>query len=380
MRSSPAFLLTFLLAACEIGGDAPTNDTLEPPDEQDTDTDSDADSDTDSDADSDADADADADSDADSDADTDTSAYDRCFADIAAQTHEPAPDYTQFDPTIAEHCQGTNHQDITGVERVVFLGDSVTVGTPPTAQEEFYRNILALALAERFGLDEPDWIWQGYDPFNGTTWYQDSGDFSLCAEWGARADDLMRDDDQVERCLPESERDKVTLVVMTVGGNDLNSLTEGFMEDESIESLWAETEEFMGLVRDTVEWIKEPERFPNGVHVILTNLYEFTDATGDVTACPLAELAGYGEAVTDPELAWMVVHAMEEFMSIAVDTDTDMLFLLETFCGHGFNYDDASGRCYRGDDAELWFDMTCIHPNAIGHAKIAEMFEAVVDE
>ena len=67
-------------------------------------------------------------------------------------------------------------------------------------------------------------------------------------------------------------------------------------------------------------------------------------------------------------------------MSIAVDTGTDMLILLETFCGHGFNYDDPDGRCYRGPDAELWFDLTCIHPNPIGHAVIADMFFNVVQE
>ena len=45
-----------------------------------------------------------------------------------------------------------------------------------------------------------------------------------------------------------------------------------------------------------------------------------------------------------------------------------MLFLLATVYGHGFNYEDASGRCYPGEDAELWLDMTCIHPSAAGHA------------
>ncbi len=190
----------------------------------------------------------------------------------------------------------------------------------------------------------------------------------------------MRDDDQVERCLPEDERDKTTLVVMTIGGNDLNALTEGFMAKEPVEDLWTETEEFMALVRDTMEWIKEPGRFPNGVYVIFTNLYEFTDATGDVTSCPAAELAGYTDAVTDPALEEMVIWSMEEFMSISVDTGTDMLFLLETFCGHGFNYDDPDGRCYRGADAELWFDLTCIHPNTTGHEVISDMFLSVVDE
>jgi lysophospholipase L1-like esterase len=380
MSKLPSLLLGVVLTACQQGEAPIYGDTHDRPGDQDVDSDADADSDTDADADADGDADADADADGDADTDTAADDYERCFSEIAAQAHEPAPDYAQFGPTIAQHCYGTDHQDIRGVERVVFLGDSVTVGSPPTGQDAFYRNLLALALADRFGIEEPDWVWQGYDPFSGTTWSQDSGAFASCAEWGARADDLMEDDDQVERCLPESERDKTTLVVMTIGGNDLSKLTEGFMEDESIESLWAETEAFMALVRQSVEWIKAPGRFPNGVHVIFTNLFEFTDGTGDVTACPMAGLAGFGEAVTDPELAWMVVYAMEEFMSIAVDTDSDMLFLLETFCGHGFNYEDAGGRCYRGAEAELWFDMTCIHPNELGHAEIAEMFEAVVEE
>jgi len=71
---------------------------------------------------------------------------------------------------------------------------------------------------------------------------------------------------------------------------------------------------------------------------------------------------------------------MEEFMSIAVDTRTDMLFLLESFCGHGYNHDNPNSRCYRGPDAELWFDLTCIHPNPTGHRAIADMMMSVVRE
>ncbi len=316
----------------------------------------------------------------DDDSGDEPSAFELCFSEFSPDPSEPGPDYDQFAPTIGSHCNGTDHQAITGVERVVFLGDSVTVGSPPTYDWEYYRNLLASDLADQFGIEAPGYLWQTVDPFNGVVWQQESGDFACCAKWGARADDLMQDNDQVLDCLPESERDKVTLVVMTIGGNDLASLTEGFMEGQSIEALWNETWAFMGLVRDTVEWITAPGRFPNGVYVITTNLYEFTDATGDVTSCPTAGLAGFGEAVTDPALAEMVVWAMEEFMSIAVDTNTDMLFLLETFCGHGFNHEDPAGRCYRGPDAELWFDLTCIHPNPLGHAAIADMFSSVVQE
>ena len=69
------------------------------------------------------------------------------------------PQYAQFNPIIGSHCGGTNHQDITGIERVVFVGDSVTVGTPPQDPLTYYRYVLALEIAERFNLEPPDWTW-----------------------------------------------------------------------------------------------------------------------------------------------------------------------------------------------------------------------------
>jgi hypothetical protein len=57
-----------------------------------------------------------------------------------------------------------------------------------------------------------------------------------------------------------------------------------------------------------------------------------------------------------------------------------MVFMLEHFCGHGFRRDDPAGRCYRGPDADLWFDLTCIHPNPTGHQMLSDMFMAVVEE
>jgi len=263
---------------------------------------------------------------------------------------------------------------------VVFLGDSVTVGTPPSADNEFFRSILADRLAAKFGLSQAGALWKAVNLFDGTAMVKEWGDFASCARWGARSDDLMQDNSQVEDCLPADTRNKTTLVVMTIGGNDLSNLTEGFMEGKPLADLWTETETYMQLVRETVEWLKTPGRFPNGVHVVFTNLYEFTDGTGDTGSCPTAALAGFGEAVTDPGLEEMVLWSMEQFMNIATETQTDILFLLETFCGHGFNYDDPEGRCYRGADAELWFDLTCIHPNPAGHAVIADMFMDVVNE
>jgi hypothetical protein len=67
-------------------------------------------------------------------------------------------------------------------------------------------------------------------------------------------------------------------------------------------------------------------------------------------------------------------------MKVAVDTGRDMIFKLEEFCGHGWRRDDTNLTCYRGPDAELWFDITCIHPTPLGHHALAGMFQAVIEE
>src|SRR3972149_5478262 len=85
----------------------------------------------------------------------------RCFPDLG-DAALGVPDYDQFRPVVGSHCAGTNHQDITDVERVVFLGDSITQGTPPTPASGYYRNLLAESLRARFG--------EGLQVDEGATW------------------------------------------------------------------------------------------------------------------------------------------------------------------------------------------------------------------
>ncbi len=279
-----------------------------------------------------------------------------CFADIMSE-ELGGPDYDQFDPSVGSHCFGTNHQDIQGVQKVVFLGDSVTVGTPPTLPEHYYRSRMVEALEERFGELE----------------------VGLFAEFGARTDDLLLpSNQQLLMAFPEPEP-LTTLVVMTVGGNDIFRWAETYADNGSIEEIETMADEAIRLMRDAVHWlVDDPERFPNGVFVIFSNIFEYTDATGDTASCALAEGIGLGEPW--PEGRGPVIRFNESVMEIAVETGTDMIFMLEHFCGHGFHNDDPASQCYRGPDTERWFDFTCIHPTPEGHQEVADMFMAVVDE
>ncbi|MFK7999657.1 MAG: SGNH/GDSL hydrolase family protein [Polyangiales bacterium] len=314
-----------------------------------------------------------------------------CFeAQFVNDATRLGPDYDSIPGVrIGSHCNGTDHQDISGIERVVFIGDSITVGSPPTLSNDFYRVELAERLAVRFGLEREEGVlngfrweqWANANPVSGMSVVETAGDFASCAEWGARADDLQRDGSQLEDCFPPSARSQRNLVILTVGGNDLNNLTQAAIDGAMPDELWAQTREYVDLVREAVAWLKDPVRFPAGTDVVLANVYEFTDGTGDVGACDTAVITGFdGDAMVGDTLREVVVWANLQYMDIAVTTGSDMIFLLETFCGHGYRRDDPEGPCYRGPGQDIYFDLTCIHPNPRGHGVISDLFFSVVAE
>lgn len=344
-----------------------------------------------------------------------------CFPGLGPST-SPAPVYEQFGPVIGSHCFGTNHQLITGVQKVVFLGDSVTVGTPndehlvPTENEHYFRNRLAEYLATKFNLNKGDlfgWgAWKSWDyiGFKGGGLQMESGDFKNCSKFGARTDDFLEGGNQIAQCFPEGGSDKTTLVVFTMGGNDVSSITQkgGDATPEEVAAgypaLAAQAQQAADYLDDAITWLKEPGRFPNGVYVVYANPFEFTDGSGITSACKpasieipfvgtfdlsaidinMAEVAGFKEWADKDAQGKIVVHLVEEFMRIAVKHQVDMMMMLEQFCGHGFVATgpdaDTTNRCYEGPDAELWFDITCFHPSEAGHQAIFEMFKAIIEE
>ncbi len=304
----------------------------------------------------------------------------RCFGEFFGEASPTVPDYSPYAPTLNSSCYGTNNQDISDVARVVFVGDSITVGTPPTDPSEFYRVKLADDFVDRWGLEAPTWDWEWYDIVNGTTITSISGDFCSTAKWGARTDDLLEDNDQILDCFPIEEWDRPTLVVMTMGGNDVFSLAQDLGEGLSTDELWAEVSAFTEKQRAAVEYLKNPDNWGAPVYVVFANNYEFTDGTGDIADCTGAELSGLEGVMDRDDFKEMLAWTQEEYMSIAMDNGADMFFLMEEFCGHGYSRGEVDAMCDRGDDAELYFDLTCIHPNAAGHAHIAEMVESIIDE
>ncbi|MBM4397238.1 MAG: hypothetical protein FJ087_16330 [Deltaproteobacteria bacterium] len=308
----------------------------------------------------------------------------KCFAGQLPGSGVPTIDYDQFAPVMGSHCKGTNHQDIQGVERVVFVGDSIMVGTPPTATADWCRNRLAKALADQWGLEAPGLLWQNVHLTDGVALETHSGDFWTCAKWGARTDDLTRDPHkQMVTCNPPEERSKKTLIVVIAGGNDLFSWAQDMVKGVPLEQLWAEVKEAVKDLETSIRWaVDDPATFPNGVFVVFANTFEFSDedSGNDLAKCPGAGIISMNTALIDPDFSEMARYLNLEYARIAVETGTDMVFYGESACGHGYMRDDPEGRCYKGPGATLWFDITCMHPGAAGHAGIADLILATIRE
>jgi lysophospholipase L1-like esterase len=305
-----------------------------------------------------------------------------CLDAMFASGVAPGPGYDGLGLTIGSHCQGTNHQAIDGIERVVFIGDSVTVGSPPTPTDSLYRVLLADELAMLFDLVAASLIWENVNPLSGMTFVKEDGDFASCAEWGARTDDFLRGGMQLENCFAGDDYDKRTLVVTTMGGNDVASVAKDSIEGVTEDAVWAEVEMMLEHQRAMVHWFKDdPAKFPNGVFIVFGNVYEFTDATADLLSCPAASLAGFDANPEDPTLLTAIMeHINVEYAALAAESGTDVVFMFEGFCGHGFHADDPASPCYRGPGQEIWFDETCIHPFPVGHQALADMFLNVISE
>lgn len=309
---------------------------------------------------------------------SDAGPFEACYEGVFVNGF-PGVNYDGLDLPIGEHCLGTNIQEIIEVDRVVFLGDSVTVGTPPTGTGDYYRNILADALADRFALSfgSNKLLWQSANVFDGTSGVMESGDFASCAEWGARTDDLIAGN-QIEDCYPEDTRDLQTLTIITMGGNDLARISQNSGKGSKPAEAWELAGSAVDHMRESTEWLKDETNFPNGHHVVFANVYEFTDGTGLVESCEFSGLAGFDPIESLGDVLLVIGWVEDQYARIAQDTGSDFIFMFEEFMGRGFLHADPTAPGYRGPGGQTWFDLTCIHPTPTGHGAIADMFLATV--
>ena len=237
---------------------------------------------------------------------------------------------------------------------VIFLGDSITAGAGAGSDDEDYASLL---------VHNTD-TWPEWDGIDLATRYPgiDVVDVSKSGAWTGTIlnHQFARLEEQIT--LPfEGE----VLVVMTVGGNDLQSV---LMNPSGVEE---RVEKTVDNWRNIAAYFLDEHRFPDGSTLLMANVYEPTDAVGQVDGC----FYGLNISFLLPSL----LDANMQLRALAEEAGFSALDLRGTFLGHGFHYSDPTTPYYNEDDPSLWLTNGCIHPNPRGHHEIRAMFWRAID-
>ena len=232
---------------------------------------------------------------------------------------------------------------------VIFLGDSITAGAGAQNDTERYTSLLVNNSSAW-----PDW--EGIDLASRYPGI-DVVDVSKSGAWTGTVlnEQLGRLEDQL--ALPLKGE---ALVVMTVGGNDLHSVLR---DPSGVEERIANTVDNWSKI---AEYFLDEQRFPDGSTLLMANVYEPTDAVGQVGNC----FYGLNISFLLPNLH----DANTQLRGLAEEAGFSALDLRGTFLGHGFNHSDPTTPYYNEEDPSLWMANSCTHPNPRGHHEIRALF------
>ena len=250
---------------------------------------------------------------------------------------------------------------------LVVVGDSISdVGGSggPDDQKPFYRTLLAKNDDSLYpawkGLDLAT-CW-GLDPNANVVKASVGG--AVVTEGGSSGASVLLE--QVKG-LPATLEGPV-LVVGTIGGNDVMAGFIDFLANNTAKQQ-QDVADFVKGWDDAMDELTRPDRFGSGVKVdvLITNIYDPSGGTGDFTytpeskSCPGALALWPKTQSTDPALKpWNDALVTEA----GKYPEVHLLELHGAFLGHQV---DTTA-------ADNWFHDDCIHPNAMGHEHLRELF------
>lgn len=237
--------------------------------------------------------------------------------------------------------------------RAIFLGDSITAGIGASSRGLAYRDLLLDNAAETWPeADDLRAQWPGLDVV----------DVSF---GGATTSTLLsRQIPRLEEQLPGPVQGE-SIVVFTIGGNDMQGAMVQLVTDGQI-AADAIVATLIDNLTATLDHFADRERYPDGVTVWFTNVYDPTDDVGQADECFLGlDINPLREALFPGNDA---MRQLAEQRGVAV------LDLYSRFQGHGVYHYDRENPSYNADDPSRWFAPDCIHPNDRGHHEIRRMF------
>ena len=246
--------------------------------------------------------------------------------------------------------------------RVIYLGDSITAGAGASSGSTSYTSLL---------VENDEDEWGGWGEQDLRSLYGDGFEVVDVSRGGATTSSLVQD--QLP-ALSSELGDSVSgssIVVMTVGGNDMQSALFPILLSNDPDAVATERiGEVEANMETTLDYFEDSTRFPDGVHLFFTNIYEPSDAVG-VSQCFFE--TDYSTILRHFDQANATMRALAE------ERGTAMVDLRGHFLGHGMYSDDESVEAYDAQDPTQWFSDDCIHPNDRGHHELRRLFITAIE-
>jgi lysophospholipase L1-like esterase len=210
-----------------------------------------------------------------------------------------------------------------------------------------------------------------YPTFHGkdvTTLYGSGINIVKVSKGGATSTELVTQVHGLPASLPGP-----VLVVGTIGGNDVQAALPLIVLGQQAQADAKRAQYKMNLATAFAE-LTMPGRFGAGVdvHVLLTNIYDPSDGTGDFTYAPASKSCPFPLGLFPKNMmTGPLIQPWEDDMAAeaAKVSGVEILDLHGFYMGHGVNKADPDN----------WFHDDCIHPNTTGHEHIRELFWSKIE-
>ena len=237
--------------------------------------------------------------------------------------------------------------------RIVFMGDSITAGAGASGSEPY-----TSLLMENDPGDWPDHMEEDLK-----TVYPSVTEVINLGTGGATTTSMKNNQmPELQEILSPPVAGE-TIVVFTIGGNDLQTALTPFSDPESIAT------RALNNIEEMVQTLTSDSVFPDGVFVYMTNVYEPSDGTGK-SSC-------FFGVDYSSKLHYLDVYN-GALIKMGIQYGFSAVDLRGHFLGHGMNNDDSSLDIHHPDDPSRWFAGDCIHPNARGHHELRRLLVAAI--
>lgn len=174
-------------------------------------------------------------------------------------------------------------------------------------------------------------------------------------------------------CIDQTD-ERPTTVIVELGVNDLFGVVLQLLSDADLRAdPSAAVERFRGHVRAVLERVAGEGLLARPPTLLVANVYDPTDGTGDVDAVTRVLISQPDIALITPE---RVLGLIADYNRVIAEETAavggTLIDLHGHFLGHGLFHDDAASPAYVADDATRWFSGA-IDPNRRGAHEIRRL-------